>query len=130
MIQNKEHDAAFLQQALKITTEYESVQQAFNEQQDVVKQATRNLQAAQKDVQNETETESKRQKNEISDEFNARLDERTAQIKKVKAQRGKMRAEGIKSRIQMETQTRTQRSCSARTRFPDLRTARRFSRCS
>ena len=105
MIQNKERDAAFLQQALKITTEYESVQQAFNEQQDVVKQATRNLQAAQKDVQNETETEIKRQKNEISDEFNARLDERTAQIKKVKAQRGKMRAEGIKSRIQMETQS-------------------------
>ena len=105
MVQNKERDAAFLQQALKITTEYESVQQAFNEQQDVVKQATRNLQAAQKDVQNETETEIKRQKNEISDEFNARLDERTAQIKKVKAQRGKMRAEGIKSRIQMETQS-------------------------
>lgn len=105
MFQDKERDAAFLQQALKLTTEFESVQQAFNEQQEVVKQASKNLAAAQKDVQNETETEIKRKKNEISDEFNARLDERTSQIKKVKAQRGKSRAEGVKNRIQMETQS-------------------------
>lgn len=105
MFQDRERDAVFLQQALKLTSEFESVQQAFNEQQEVVKQATKNLAAAQKDVQNETDTEIRRQKNEISDEFNARLDERTSQIKKVKAQRGKMRAEGIKNRIQMETQS-------------------------
>lgn len=103
MAQDKDREIAFLQQASRVAAENEAVQQAFSEQQDAVKQATKNLTNAQKEMQSEIDNAIKREKNKISDAYNARIDERSNQIKKVKGQRDKMRAQGVKERIGMET---------------------------